>query len=190
MKQPASTIEAKPTEPFEVRNRWTKQVQFTANIAIGLATTSLKIGAAVKWAVDCADLSIAVLIGADLSSADLRSADLSGADLSSVDLRSADLRSIRADLYDVLVSARAEAPAFLAAIREGRVDGSTYNGTCACLVGTIANVRGVSVDEIGTNSSRPIERFMLCIKPGDMPDINPVSALVEQWTAAFVGEAA
>ena len=40
---------------------------------------------------ECADLSRAVLRGADLSGADLRGADLSGADLSDADLSDADL---------------------------------------------------------------------------------------------------
>jgi hypothetical protein len=52
------------------------------------------------------------------------------------------------------------------------------------LVGTIANVRGCGVDDLGAvkrNSSRPAERFFLAIKKGDTPETNQASALALQW---------
>jgi hypothetical protein len=66
---------------FEVRNRFSGAVQFTAEIECDEgASTSIKLGLAVRWAIKSrADLSGADLSGADLSGADLRSADLSGA---------------------------------------------------------------------------------------------------------------
>mgnify|MGYP000844973848 CR=1 FL=1 len=73
---------------FEIKNRWTGKVKFTAEIECADdAPTSLKIGLAVRWAVKNsmilrdADLSDANLSGADLSGADLRGANLRGADL-------------------------------------------------------------------------------------------------------------
>ena len=56
-------------EKFEVRNRWTSLVQFTAEITCAPdATIGVKLGLAVGWACKSgADLS-----GADLSGADLR----------------------------------------------------------------------------------------------------------------------
>ena len=88
---------------FEIRNRWTGNVQFVASIECEEdAPISIKVGFAIKWAFSSdADLSGAVLTGADLRNADLRGAVLrnavlsgavlSGAVLSGADLRGADL---------------------------------------------------------------------------------------------------
>jgi uncharacterized protein YjbI with pentapeptide repeats len=138
--------------------------------------------------LSCADLNDANLRGAGLSGADLSDADLSDANLNDADLSGANLRPIRADLYDVLVTARAEARGFLLALQEGRVNGSCYKGECACLVGTIANLRGVDADLMDRDPSRPIERFLFGVKKGDTPETNPVAKLVAEWTKAFVGE--
>jgi hypothetical protein len=89
---------------YEIRNRWTGEAQFTAEIdATDGAPRSLKIGLAIKWALknranlrdanlSDADLRGADLSGANLSDADLRGANLSDANLSDADLRGADLR--------------------------------------------------------------------------------------------------
>ncbi len=212
------------TEKFEVRNRWTRAVQFTAEISVtpGMLP-SVKLGLAVRWGkangadlrgaylrdadlsgaylsgadVRDADLSGAYLSGADLrgaylrdadlsgaylSGADVRDADLSGADLSGADLRGAylrgadlsgaylsgaDVRSFKADFWAILHTAQAEIPALILALKEGRVNGSTYEGDCACLVGTIANVRGVSYATLETDSNRPAERWFMMINKGD-----------------------
>ena len=89
---------------FEIKNRFTGDVQFTAEIDCDdAASIGVKIGLAVRWAcrhgadlrgavLRDAVLSDAVLSGADLSDADLRDADLRGAVLSGADLRDADLR--------------------------------------------------------------------------------------------------
>jgi hypothetical protein len=81
-------------EEIEVRNRWTGEVQFTAEVeTTPLMTPRLKLGLAVKWGYrNGAVLRDAVLRGADLSGAVLRGADLSGAVLRDADLRGADLR--------------------------------------------------------------------------------------------------
>jgi len=93
---------------FEVRNRYTGDLQFTAEIECAEGTlTSIKLGLAVRWAVankadlkwadlrwavaNKADLRWADLSGANLSGADLSEANLSGADLSGADLSGADL---------------------------------------------------------------------------------------------------
>jgi uncharacterized protein YjbI with pentapeptide repeats len=105
---------------FEIKNRWTGAVQFTAEIDCADDTaTSIKIGLAVQWGIENgsnlrganlryaylsganlsgAYLSGADLIGADLSDANLRGAYLSGADLSDANLRGANLSG--ADLSD------------------------------------------------------------------------------------------
>ena len=69
---------------FDIRNRYTESVLFTAEIACAEdAPASVKIGSAVIWAA---------MTGANLRRANLRRADLSGANLSSANLREADLR--------------------------------------------------------------------------------------------------
>ena len=91
------------TIPFEVRNRFSGEIQFTAQIECSAeALPSIKLGLAVKWAVkNRADLSGANLSRADLSGAYLSRADLSGANLSGADLSGANLSGAnlsRADL--------------------------------------------------------------------------------------------
>jgi len=78
---------------FDVLNRFSGAVQFTAEIACAESElTGVKLGLAVKWAIkSSANLSGAYLSGANLSSADLSGADLSGANLSGADLSGADL---------------------------------------------------------------------------------------------------
>jgi hypothetical protein len=70
------------------------------------------------------------------------------------------------------------------------VDGSCYEGSCACLVGTIANARGVSYDALGPllqpNSGRPIERFFDAIAPGETPETSQPCALAAEWTADWI----
>ena len=80
-------------EKFEVRNRWTGRVQFTAEISVTPEMTPrIKLGLAVRWGYrNGADLRGADLRGADLSGAVLRGAVLSDAVLSDADLRDADL---------------------------------------------------------------------------------------------------
>ena len=66
---------------FDIRNRYTGAVQFTAEIACAEdAPASVKIGSAVIWAA---------MTGANLRRADLSGANLSGADLSGANLSGA-----------------------------------------------------------------------------------------------------
>jgi hypothetical protein len=134
-----------------------------------------------------ANLSGAVLSGAVLSGAVLSGAVLSGAVLSGAVLSDA-FKGVRGDFFDVLIRARAEIPGLRAALVGGLVDGSTYEGDCACLVGTIGNVRGVNYRDLGIapDSSRPIERFFMGIRRGDTPQDNPLSALAVEWLDEFV----
>ena len=169
------------TETFPVRNQWTNKVQFKALITCAPdASVSIKLGLAVRWGRDNdadlrdanlrdANLCDADLRDANLRGADLRDANLCGANLCGADLRDADLRSFRNDFWSILLTARHEVPGVITALKEGRVDGSTYSGECACLVGTIANVRGVDVEGLEQDSSRPAEQWFLMIKQGDKP---------------------
>ncbi len=156
-----------------------------------------------------ADLSGAYLCGAYLRGAYLSDADLCGADICGANLRGADLRGaylrdadlsiIRDDLWAVLSASPAEVEGLRQSIIDGKIDGSTYEGPCACLVGTIANVRHCKynlIPSLTPNSSRPAERFFLAIKPGDTPENSQFSKLalkwVDQWLAnmrgAFAGK--
>jgi hypothetical protein len=128
-----------------------------------------------------ADLSGADLRGANLSDAYLRGASLRGANLSGADLRGADLDVFKNDFWNVLLRAPAEIAGVRAALVEGRVDGSTYSGECACLVGTIGNVRHADYDSLGNglnpDSGRPAEQWFMSIRKGDTPESNQCSAL-------------
>jgi hypothetical protein len=142
-----------------------------------------------------ANLRAADLSAADLSAADLRDANLSNADLSNADLRDADLRNanlidanlsdVKEDFFSVLAAAKAEVPGLYKALCNGRVDGSNYEGECACLIGTIANVRHARYDDLGEdlrpNADRPAERWFLGIRKGDTPESNAVASVTKQW---------
>jgi uncharacterized protein YjbI with pentapeptide repeats len=131
-----------------------------------------------------ANLSGADLTSANLRGADLTSANLSGADLTSANLMGADLTPIRDDIWAILSSAPAEVAGLRTAIAEGRIDGSTYEGACCCMVGTLANVRHCKYSEIPLlkpNSSRPAERFFAAIKAGDTPKTSQFSKLALEW---------
>jgi len=142
-----------------------------------------------------ADLRGADLRGADLSDADLSDAVLSdavliGADLRGADLRDADLSEQKNDFFDILLRAQGEIAGLRAALVAGRVDGSTYEGECACLVGTIAHVRGGQYDALGNglkpDASRPAERWFLGLRKGDTPKTSQISQITVEWLDEFV----
>jgi uncharacterized protein YjbI with pentapeptide repeats len=140
-----------------------------------------------------ADLSGADLRGADLSGADLSRADLSGADLRGANLRGADLRAIREDFRSVLDAAPNEVSGLRLALVEGRIDGSTYSGECACLVGTIANIKDCNYHDfpgIIPDSSRPAERFFLAIDEGNTPGTSQPAKIVLGWIDEWIADRA
>ena len=134
-----------------------------------------------------ADLTRADLAYADLTRADLTRANLAYANLTGANLACANLIDVKNDFIKKITKAKSEAAGLYRAILDGRIDGSCYEGECACFVGTIANVRGVYYkklgDEIGikANSSSPVERLFMAIKKGDSPENNPVSKIVSEW---------
>jgi hypothetical protein len=81
---------------------------------------------------------------------------------------------------------------FLAtALKEGKVDGSTYQGECACLAGTMAHAKGkwnytggsiVNGLTFQADQSSPRELFFLAIKKGDTPEKNPACKIALEWT--------
>jgi uncharacterized protein YjbI with pentapeptide repeats len=128
------------------------------------------------------------LYGANLRDANLRDAVLCGANLCGANLCGADMAPIRNDFWDVLIRARHEIAGLRLALIEGRVNGSTYEGDCACLVGTIANIKHVeykSMELLKPDSSRPIEQFFFGINKGDTPETSQHSKIVIGWIDEF-----
>ena len=107
-----------------------------------------------------------------------------GANLEGADLEGANLEPIRDDLWAVLSAAPAEVEGLRLALLEGRVNGATYEGDCACLVGTIANVAKCNFEALPLlkpRANRPAERFFLAIKTGDTPENNAASKVAYDW---------
>ena len=81
------------TEKYEIRNRWSGEVQFTAEITCSPdALPSVKLGLAVKAGTKArANLARANLAGANLAGANLADAYLAGANLAGANLAGANL---------------------------------------------------------------------------------------------------
>ncbi len=142
-----------------------------------------------------ANLRGANLRGADLRDADLRDADLYGANLRGANLYGADLygadlknlpetwiNTASRDILFVLQNLKAEVPALKKMLLDGKVDGSQYEGECACLVGSLANARDEDKENIcniipyyNLDSHNPGEQFFLNIREGDTPKNNTFS---------------
>jgi hypothetical protein len=114
-------------------------------------------------------------------------ANLSGANLSRANLSRANLRRFRDDIWALLSMYPVEIPKLREAIVAGKIDGTVYEGECACLVGTVAKIRACSVDELEKDQSRLAEVWFWQIKKGDTPETNKFSkqALewIDEWTA-------
>ena len=95
------------TIKFDVLNRFTGAVQFTAEIECDEgASVSVKLGLAVRWAVKA---------GADLAGAYLAGADLAGADLAGADLA----RAYLAGAYLIDGGQRSDGYRFIGSIKDG-----------------------------------------------------------------------
>ena len=177
---------------IEIKYRYTNNVLF--------ACEAENMRAAVIQALDKdANLTGANLTGVDLTGVDLRNANLTGANLrnanlTSVDLRNAnltgaDLQTFKTDFFDTLLRAPKEIEGLRKALVEGRVNGSLYEGVCACLKGTIANIRQCYHEELGAgivcDSSLPAEQWFAMIKEGDTPETNQASRLSVEWIDEF-----
>lgn len=101
-----------------------------------------------------------------------------------------DLSGAKNDFWEILLRAPSEIAGLRLALVEGRVDGSTYSGDCACLVRTIGNVRGVSYSALGNgikpDSSRDAERWFMGIRKGDTPETSSISKITIEWLDEFV----
>jgi hypothetical protein len=133
-----------------------------------------------------ANLYGANLYGADLRGANLRGTDLRGANLYGADLRGTDLamlpteyiNSCSRDMLFIFQCLKSELPGLRKALIEGRVDGSQYEGDCACLIGTLGKLDG-GVDKVCEtipyyvkDARNPGESWFLAIHEGDTPKNN------------------
>ncbi len=129
----------------------------------------------------------AVLTGAVLTGADLTRAVLTGADLTGADLTGADLTPIRNDLIVAILPCPDEIPFLRNALVGGKVDGSTYQGECACLAGTMAHACRMDFEafrdsrRMEINASSPRERWFLAIRPGHTPENHAISRITLGW---------
>jgi uncharacterized protein YjbI with pentapeptide repeats len=149
-----------------------------------------------------ANLRDANLRGANLRGANLRGANLRGANLRGANLRDADLEKLPTpyinecsrDILFILEHLKSEVPGLKKALLEGRVDGSQYEGDCACLIGTLGNVDGgldkvceaIPFYEKGTHN--PGESFFLNIHEGDTPETNSFSKHAVMLCDMVIGE--
>ncbi|HTB85987.1 MAG TPA: pentapeptide repeat-containing protein [Candidatus Sulfotelmatobacter sp.] len=95
----------------------------------------------------------------------------------------------RDDLWSILLTVPDEVKFLRKALVDGKVNGSTYTGECACLVGTIANGRKCQIENLGIlkpNASRMAERYFLQIRPGGIPEKNPFAKKAVEWIDQFV----
>ena len=136
-----------------------------------------------------ANLRVANLSDANLTRANLSGANLSGADLRGANLRDAYLSGVRESVWETLDEAPHEVPALLAALHEGRVDGSQYNGECSCLVGTLQSAVPIGCDlSIKQDSQRPSERWFMGIAQGHTPASNPFAEHAMRWVLEWAEE--
>jgi len=164
------------TKTIEITNRFTGAVIYS-----GQAET-------IRQIVEAAIAEKANLYGANLHEANLCGANLCGANLYGANLYGANLTPIRDDFWVVLSTSPAEVAGLRAAIVAGEIDGSTYENGYACLVGTLAKVRGCkyyAIPGLEPNIDRPAERFFLAIKPGDKPENSQFAKLALEWLDAW-----
>jgi uncharacterized protein YjbI with pentapeptide repeats len=94
----------------------------------------------------------------------------------------------KADFWSILLKSQSEIAGLKKALQNGKVDGSTYTGECACLVGTIANIKKCNHEQIPNikpDSNRPAEKWFLGIRKGDTPETSEMSKLTLEWIEEF-----
>jgi hypothetical protein len=108
-----------------------------------------------------------------------RDADLCGANLEN--LPQDWINQCSRDILFILGCLKTEVPALRKMLIEGKVDGSQYEGECACLIGSLANADGglekvcqaIPFYERGTHNYG--EQWFLNIHKGDTPETNAFS---------------
>ena len=129
------------------------------------------------------------LIRADLEGANLREADLEGVNLRGAYLKGVNLREVKnlpdvyinlcsRDMLFIFQSLKKEIKGLRKAIVEGRINGTQYQGDCACLIGTLGHVdggiekvcSGIPFYDKGLHNYA--EQWFWQIKEGDTPKNN------------------
>ena len=134
-----------------------------------------------------ADFANANLTRANLARAILTCAYLSRADLTGVDLRAANLTGIKDDFLAAILYLPAEVPFLRQALLDGKIDGSSYRGECACLAGTMAHACGMAFDEFKQKVMMPIdpdsprEVWFRLIREGDTPESSQAASITLEW---------
>lgn len=136
-----------------------------------------------------ADLQNADLQTASLQDAVLRDANLKGANLQYANFQDANLQSVklevseetRQDFYQILDQNPSEVLPLLTLLRQGKINGKTYEGECTCLVSSIARLKGVSYRHLYPNSFRLAEQWFWAIHERHTPQNNEFARITEQW---------
>ena len=71
---------------------------------------------------------------------------------------------------------------------EGKIDGTQYEGTCACFKGTIANARHCKFNELvglEPDGNSPSELWYFGIKKGDTPENSLIAKITLEWIEEF-----
>jgi hypothetical protein len=131
-----------------------------------------------------ADLTRAYLTRAYLTDADLTGADLTGAYLNIEDLPESFVNQSSRDMLFIFEHLKSELPFLREKLIKGEVNGSQYEGKCACLVGTLGNADGgvakvcetIPYYDKGTHNLG--EQWFLWINEGDTPENNQFAAHV------------
>lgn len=135
--------------------------------------------------------------GSDLTGARFDGAEMLGANFNGADLRTADLRRIKHDVDRVLREATQHSEGLeellylAAAIEDGRIVGTVYQGECCCLVGTLAKSMGVGHTKIlglTPDVFSYAEVFFMGIKKGDTPATSQISSIASEWVGEFIAK--
>jgi len=142
-----------------------------------------------------ANLGDANLVDADLLGANLVDADLGGANLGGADLFDAYLETTKKDFLDAISLVPDEVPFLRQTLVDGKINGSSYTGECACLAGTIAksfNFEGkvesgiILGNGFKADVNSPRERWFMAINPGDTPENHPIAKITLEWIDEFL----
>jgi hypothetical protein len=161
-----------------LKTRFTNQVQGCRLVAIDADLTDANL---TRANLTGANLAGVKLTDANLTRANLTRANLIRANLAGVKLTDADLTSIEADIAAILAENPTEVAGLLEALQQGRIDGTVYEGECACLVGTIAKLKSIDYRQLPYDLSRPAEAWFFAIKKGQTPASSQIAAITEQW---------
>ena len=106
----------------------------------------------------------------------------------------------RQDIRKILALAPSEVVGVRDALVADKINGNLYEGECCCLVGTIAKLRGISVQTqcwfypleraIRADPERPAEQFFASIREDETPETNGYAKLALSWIDEWIDEQA